>query len=73
MRIEDVESLFAYKLARNRNTHKDSLNRNEPASALELSRQLQDALKLLPLAPDQPLGFAGAFESCARWVYRRKN
>lgn len=67
----DVISLFAYKSARNRDTHKDSLNKSETASASELSRQLRDALELLCLDPDQPLNFAGAFERCARWVYRR--
>ncbi|CAG8726640.1 17600_t:CDS:2 [Funneliformis caledonium] len=58
---------------RNRKTHKNSLNRSKTASASELSQQLRDALELLRLAPDQQLNFAGAFERCARWVYRRRN
>ncbi|CAG8727757.1 16817_t:CDS:1, partial [Funneliformis caledonium] len=40
-----------------------------PASAL--SKQFEDALKLLHLAPNQAQDFPRAFERCAEWVYRR--
>ncbi|GBB90709.1 hypothetical protein RclHR1_00020013 [Rhizophagus clarus] len=73
MLINDVLSLFTYKVARNCDTHKDSLNRRRTAFTSELSRQLQDALNLLHIAPHQPLNFASAFEKCARRVYRRRN
>ncbi|RIA80372.1 hypothetical protein C1645_882200 [Glomus cerebriforme] len=69
MEIEDVEALFSYKLERNREVHKVSLNRSETASVL--SQQLQYALRILRLAPDQPPNFPRAFEKCAECVYRR--
>ncbi|CAG8696974.1 12207_t:CDS:1, partial [Funneliformis caledonium] len=33
------------------------------------SNQLEDALKLLRLAPNQVQDFPKAFERCAKWVY----
>jgi len=69
----DVNNLFLYHYLKIQCFywiyHKDSPNRSETASASELSQQLKDALELL----HQQLNFTGAFERCARWVYRRRN
>ena len=69
MIIKDVDVLFSYKLEQNHKVHRDSLNRGR--TMLELFQQLQYALRILCLAPDQPLNFPRAFEKCARWVYKR--
>jgi hypothetical protein len=70
MTTEDVELLFAYKLSRNCDVHKNNLKRCE--SEPVLSQQMQDVLGLLRLAPDQPLNFSKAFERCTKLLYRRK-
>ncbi|CAB4416268.1 unnamed protein product [Rhizophagus irregularis] len=66
MEIEELEMLFTYKFERNEKVHRDSLNRG--ATALVRSQQLQHALRILHLAPDQPQGFPEAFEKCAEWI-----
>jgi hypothetical protein len=67
MEIEELDMLFTYKFERNEMVHQDSLNRG--ATALVRSQQLQHALRILHLAPDQPQGFPEAFKKCAEWVY----
>ncbi|GET01765.1 hypothetical protein GLOIN_2v1734606 [Rhizophagus clarus] len=67
MEIEELEVLFTYKCERNEKVHRDSLNRG--ATALKRSQQLNHALRVLLLAPDQPQGFPDAFKKCAEWVY----
>ncbi|CAG8741698.1 19831_t:CDS:1, partial [Rhizophagus irregularis] len=67
MTVEDVHVLFSYKIARNNEVYKDSLNRGTTVPIL--SQQLQDALKPLDEAPNQLQDFPRAFERCARWYY----
>ncbi|CAB4403855.1 unnamed protein product [Rhizophagus irregularis] len=55
MTVEDVNLLFLYKIARNNEVHKDTLNRG--ATVPQLSQQLRNALKLLDEAPNQSQDF----------------
>lgn len=71
MTVNHVNLLYAYKSSRNKEAHKDSLNRSRYALAPDLSQQGRNALKLLLLAPNQQQGFSEAFEPCVRWLYRR--
>jgi hypothetical protein len=68
MGSEELDAIFTYKLNRNDEVHRDSLNKSKKASVR--FHQYQRALRLLRLAPNQEPHFPTAFEKCAEWVYR---